>query len=898
MKRRVLSLPAIAIAAVLFAGMPTAVAGEGETSLRISATDVERYPDVAITLTAPTILDGGTLGPDAFSLLEDGADRRFKLSRVAGDELEVVLVIDTSGSMSGAPMVSAKAAASSFVRQLPSGSEVAVLGFGSEPTLASPFTTSAAAAARAIDRLRPSGETALYDALARALREFPAGSGAQRAVVVLSDGADTASETTSRATRSALREAEVGFFGVSLTSADGNGAALRDLSKAVNGRVVAAHDAAALADVYADIAAELRSRYLLTYRSDASGPTPVEVVLEQGSIRASAREVLSLPTPATAPDDAPAPSGPPTLRVVGVDDSAYPNMEVTVVAPRGLAKEQLDAASFSLEEGGLPADVSVAPVKGQRLEVVVAVDVSGSMAGEPLDAAKAAAVDFIDAVPDGTQVAVLAFAGRPRLVASFTSDKAQVTEAVDALVAGGETSLYDAAVEAASLFAGRQRATRSVVLLSDGGDTVSVSDAATAAEKLAEAHASVEAVNFKTPEAARQALADLATPTGGSITPVEDAAGLAVIYEGLAMDLGNQYVLRYRSRSRGETVVAVEVEKNAIRAEALRTVVLPPLPWREALFGSRLGLALGAMAMYLAMALTILLLLAPRPPRASLAAPGGGGGRTHSVALSGLGDWAKERVERTLRRRGWSHGLNERLEQAGLLLRPGEFVLLVAGAASVLMSAGSLAAGPLAGLALALLVALAAKVLLDLRARRRRSAFCGQLGDTLQMLAGSLRTGYGLLQAIDAVARESDAPTCDEFRRIVLEARLGRDLATTLRALSARINSEDFEWVVQAIEIHHDIGGDLAEVLDEVASTIRERAQVFRQVRALSAEGRLSAAILLALPFVVIGGISITNPSYMDELFSTSVGLSLLAGGAVLMSVGALWLRKIVKPVF
>jgi tight adherence protein B len=189
-------------------------------------------------------------------------------------------------------------------------------------------------------------------------------------------------------------------------------------------------------------------------------------------------------------------------------------------------------------------------------------------------------------------------------------------------------------------------------------------------------------------------------------------------------------------------------------------------------------------------------------------------------------------------------------------------------------------------------------VVVEQLARRRRARFGDQLADTLQMLAGSLRAGHSLAQAIDTLARESESPTAEEFRRVTVETRLGRDFVESLSALRARIGNEDFEWVVEAVEIQREVGGDLAEILDKVTGTIRDRTRIRRQVTALSAEGRLSAAVLMVLPFGLAGVMAVTNRSYLSPLFGTGLGLAFLAAGAVLLAVGGVWLRRIVKPIF
>jgi tight adherence protein B len=176
--------------------------------------------------------------------------------------------------------------------------------------------------------------------------------------------------------------------------------------------------------------------------------------------------------------------------------------------------------------------------------------------------------------------------------------------------------------------------------------------------------------------------------------------------------------------------------------------------------------------------------------------------------------------------------------------------------------------------------------------------FADQLGDTLQMLASGLRAGYGLGQCVDIVAKEAEEPTAEEFRRLTVESRLGRELDDGLRALAGRMQSVDLGWVVQAVEIHRQVGGDLAGVLDTVGNTIRDRNRVRRQVQAASAEGRLSAGVLFALPFGVGAITAVIHPDYMSVLTSSGIGLGMLVSGAVLMAVGGLWLRRIVRPEF
>ncbi len=269
-----------------------------------------------------------------------------------------------------------------------------------------------------------------------------------------------------------------------------------------------------------------------------------------------------------------------------------------------------------------------------------------------------------------------------------------------------------------------------------------------------------------------------------------------------------------------------------------------------------------------------------------------------SSALAGAGAVAGAAVEKVLAKRGRLAEGAAALERAGMTMRLPDFVLVV-GLATV---AGAALGFALGGLFPALLLAaaapLGAKLLLKFRAGRRQAAFADQLDDSLQLMASSLRAGHSLLRAVDSVSQEAAAPTSEEFSRIVNETRVGRDLNDALDEVAARMGSDDFVWVAQAIAIHREVGGNLAEVLDAVGHTIRERNAIRRQVKALSAEGKLSAIVLMALPFGVTGFISMTNPAYIGRFTESLMGYAMLGAAGLMLVVGGLWLKKTVAIKF
>jgi tight adherence protein B len=241
--------------------------------------------------------------------------------------------------------------------------------------------------------------------------------------------------------------------------------------------------------------------------------------------------------------------------------------------------------------------------------------------------------------------------------------------------------------------------------------------------------------------------------------------------------------------------------------------------------------------------------------------------------------------------------LDGRLEAAGLPLRTAEWMLLHVGSAVgtslVLLVAGR--GSPVAAI-LGLVLGLAVPWLFLAAAKsRRESKFLSQLPDTLQLLAGSLASGYSLPQAMDSVVRETRAPISVEFNRALIETRLGLLPEDALDGIAARTGSRDFSWIVIAIRIQRDIGGNLAELLSTVAETLRERERLRRQVSALSAEGRLSGVILGALPVVFALYLMLVRPEYIAPLFTTAMGLFLLAVGSVTLLIGAFWMSKVIK---
>ena len=232
----------------------------------------------------------------------------------------------------------------------------------------------------------------------------------------------------------------------------------------------------------------------------------------------------------------------------------------------------------------------------------------------------------------------------------------------------------------------------------------------------------------------------------------------------------------------------------------------------------------------------------------------------------------------------------------GILWRPGEVVAGALGLAAVASFGAALFYGSLvAGVVVFLALVLGIAGLLRFIAARERNRFVNQMPDTLGLIATSLRSGQSFLQALEAVASEASEPTAREYQRAVGEVRLGRPIGAAIRAIAERMDSEDFGWVVMATDIQREVGGNLAEVLDIVSETMMHRNRLRREVRALSAEGRMSAIILGGLPVFMFLFLFTSNRDYLAPLVERKVGWIMIGVALSCMLAAFAWLRKIVN---
>ena len=586
------------------------------------------------------------------------------------------------------------------------------------------------------------------------------------------------------------------------------------------------------------------------------------------------------------------------VEVRHVDFTAFPQVRVTVLAPAGTRP--------ALFEDGSGAEFVKARQLGSAEALVLAVDNSESMRGRPLREAKRAAHAFLLA-QSGRAFAfgLVAFGHEALPLTSRNESSSEVSQTLAALVPDRQpgTALYDAVISSASRLRRMSSGTRILVLLTDGrdvGSRASLREAVDAAQRddvVLYAIASGKRADKRT-------LAKLTGATGGRLFDTTDVSQLTATYATLANELDRTWQLSYLTRARPGDPLTLGVRAGTARSHVqLRVPGAPPsaagpLP-ASVLHDRRTAAGIIAFAaLLLAIAGASLVrsrrtpeirrLLAPHVRRREdkEAKPERSGG------LEPLLVW----TESALADLPGSGRLERVVERSGLKLRLGYVPYLALLSSLCFALLGTAAAAGAALSILLMLVGLTTPlVVLWIASGRRAKAFDRQLPDVLATIASTLRAGHGLRTALRAVADDGSPPASEELTRVLGEERLGRPLDEAITAMCERIGSEDLEYVATAIKVQSQAGGSLATLFDTLSETVRERQRHARKVRALTSMGRMSAAVLIALPFGLAALMTLISPAYMAPFYKTSTGHILIGFCLVSMTFGALLLKRIVN---
>jgi Flp pilus assembly protein TadB/Mg-chelatase subunit ChlD len=599
-------------------------------------------------------------------------------------------------------------------------------------------------------------------------------------------------------------------------------------------------------------------------------------------------------------------------------------VEFYLTARNLIGGDSLDATSVTVqvEETSLPVrDVRQVATFGEEADnprrlAVLVVDISGSMAGQPMIDAVAAASRYVSQVPDDVELAVVTVSTQAETRLAPTLDRASVEQTLNSLFAGGETALYDGLAAAAALADDPEYAESRVLVLSDGADNTSFTTLAAAQQRLLEAGATTDTVAFRTDQSVTDLLVQIAEDLGGRSYEAEGATDLTAAFEQAARAFTVRVLVTVEvppelSGSDTQLEVTVAADGQTARTSVPVVLALDPnapgalttVPSGRLSLLTEGGLVVLIFAGFLALGLVIFAPLLDRRRRNRMVAQveqfamartaqpppdAEEGGRVAQAALA--------LSERVVQAQGMEGKIALKLDRAGMRLRPHEWLLLRALTCLVLVLLLALFIGPLFGALLGLLMGWTATELYQRRKIERRvQAFADLFPDALQLVIGSLRSGFSLSQAIDAMVREFPDPIASEFGRALGETRLGGQLEDALDRVAKRMNNPDLGWAVVAIRVQQQVGGNLAEVLSTTVKTIRERNSLRRHVRALSAEGRLSAWILVALPLIMAFFIFTFRTEYARPLVTHPVGLLMLAVGVLLMVVGTIWMARVVK---
>jgi tight adherence protein B len=559
---------------------------------------------------------------------------------------------------------------------------------------------------------------------------------------------------------------------------------------------------------------------------------------------------------------------------------------------------------------------------------VLAIDTSASMAGTRITEAKKAADAYLATVPANVRVGVLTFDSAVKVLVPPGLDRNAARTAIAGLKLTRDTALYDGvlgALEAAG--SESESAQRKILLLSDGKDTTDtdLSDVLTA---INESGAHVDVVSLQQGDEANKPLNDIAAAGKGTVLTATDPASLTAAFAKEAAALARQVLVTAKLPADfKDTSSDVEVSLPTSTATFTAAAYVPvqteadvkagtvalsgPQPVSAGPLDLSTNMMYGAVgAMGVGLIGLIVILATGSKPASNLtlseqvaaygvmAVPGQSGPRRDSGATTAFAGQARQAAERALaNNKNLEARIAHSLEAAGMALRPSEWLLLRAaiavggGLLGVLLGSGSIVLG-----FLFIIGALIGPwIYLKLRRAKRLKAFGTALPDTLQLMSGSLSAGLSLGQSIDTIVKEGAEPISSEFRRVVIESRLGVTIEDSLEGVAERMESRDFGWVVMAIRIQREVGGNLAELLLTVAATLREREFLRRHVRALSAEGRLSAYILGGLPPGFLIYLSLSKPDYVKPLYTTPIGWILCIGMALLLSVGVFWMSKVAK---
>ena len=642
-------------------------------------------------------------------------------------------------------------------------------------------------------------------------------------------------------------------------------------------------------------------------------------VMMAGRVLAGALTVgLSLAVLIAGASGTAAAEGDPTVEVVGVDGRTV-NLVVTFDSRSAIAPDAPTAASIEVGGVVVPAKSRLVVAEGDGpATAMLVLDTSGSMKGDRIAAARRAAASFIDALPEGVSVGLVAFSDRARVVVAPTTDRAAVIGALESASPDGATALFDAIPTALRALPPQSRAR--LIVLSDGEDTASSSDLAAVTREAKRAGVPIDVVALAPTAEQLEALTTLSDASGGTLRTASESDDLLAAFleasKSFSARAAITATLPDNVEARGKPVVAtVDVGSLEFAGETALpdTASLaavdssPAAPTGITAAGTESSpsrtpalLALLVFACVLAFGWVVL-------NSRKTAASDRRLDQVLNYRASALSTADARRAETPLhsrvrtiddflaRSKGYRR-TEELLAAAAMNLTPGGWLVVRVAVSLVLMVLAGLLLGSLLGVVLGGLAGwLATLAWINSRRTARRRMFSDDLPDFLMLLASGLRAGLSFNHALESSASEGKGEVGRQMRRALRAVQVGVPLDTALMDCADRMDNEDLRWTVTALSIQQEVGGNLSTILDAAARTIRARHELRREVRTLSAEGRLSAYILVGLPVLVFCFLAIFRNDYVSKLWMDPLGVVMLGGLLLLMIAGWMWMKSVVR---
>lgn len=571
---------------------------------------------------------------------------------------------------------------------------------------------------------------------------------------------------------------------------------------------------------------------------------------------------------------------------------------------------------------GVPAEVgSPIPVAESALPIQTAIVIDNSAeSAEFLDSFKAAATAYLQSAPASELIEVWTTGGtaRVRVGLNRAHDRsAVIVEGI--LAASGGNMLWDGIRGAQLEFEDAVAGATNVIVFTGNVDGGSATTAAQARGAVLASDASVFMVHGGETTSSEETRL-VTVSAAGTYALTEDADQLAASGSSLTAAVANTFIVPFSGEgvANGSSIelsmdgvtisgsysfgAVVDGRALAPLAEPAPTT-LPGLGFLEGDQAKWVGLALGVVAAMLGV-YSLVSLFQKQPSglndmlgayAGSYPPPQADGGAGSSFAKSLFVRRAVEITEGIAERQGALDRASVLLERADVPLRSGEALTAYVGIVLGSLVLGLVFMGGLVGLiVMGLLGAVVPPAVVNFLAARRSKAFLAQLPDMLQLLSSTLKAGYSFMQGVEAVSHEVEDPMGGELRRIVTEAQLGRPLEDAMDASAERMNSPDFAWCVMAVKIQREVGGNLSELLLTVADTMTARERLRRDIAALTAEGKMSAIVLAALPVLLGLAMWGMNPEYINTLFTESLGKVLLGASVTAALIGFAWMKKII----